>query len=156
MVNLHELKLLNYHSTCHSPLGTALEFGAQQQVSVQEEMAKVTPPLTHIHHEAVTNQLAPLQHTHIAMVMMWCMCVRVCLCLCVCAYVPLTMPLLRVTSRLHGDPSLTPDRKLLDSLRISCSKGWSLCCWGVCFNRSYTGGGTDKSAWLLGSRWIGG
>ena len=65
----HECLTLDYCKegwvlgACHSPCSPALHLHTQKQVSVEEEVAKVTPSLTHIHHEAVTDHLASL-HTH--------------------------------------------------------------------------------------------
>ena len=44
----------------HSPSGCMFESGAQQEVSVEEEVAQVAFPLAQVHHEAVTHQLTSL------------------------------------------------------------------------------------------------
>lgn len=57
-----------------------------------------------------------------------------------------TSPLLSMTALLHWDLSLTPDRKLLERRRASCSKTLSWCSGGVWFHSSW-------ERWIIINPW---
>lgn len=115
-----------------SPSARLFHPGAQQEVGVQEEVAKAALSLAHVHHEAVAHQPVVLQRHRQNLRLFGTEksdSTRV-------PATRLTMRRLSVTSRLLCELSFTPVRKLRDSLRASCRAAWSPCAAGVVFRTS--------------------